>query len=131
MTDKLKTCDWCGSKAVMRSYESHLNANCIMYSAMCSEGCCECPSGWHKSKKTAIKHWNTRASDAKESSVTQTPITWEQLEKNTGIAEFMGTPLTELSEHKQEVFWDYIRGRLCDDNNYYKAVRQNGRVVIW
>jgi hypothetical protein len=63
MTDKLKTCPWCGSEAVMRSHESHLNANPIMYSAMCSEECCECPSGWHKSEKTATKRWNTRVSD--------------------------------------------------------------------
>lgn len=41
-------------------------------------------------------------------------ITWEQLAKNIGIAEFMGTPLTELSEHKQEVFWEYIRKKLKD-----------------
>ena len=130
MTNKLKPCPWCGREAVMRSHESHLNANSIMYSASCSsEWCCECPSGWHKSKNTATKRWNTRASDDTTQQTNQ--ITWEQLAKKIGIAEFMGTPLTELSEHKQEVFWEYIRGRLCDDNNYYKAVRQNGRVVIW
>ena len=64
MTDKLKPCPWCGSEAVMRSYESHLHANSTMYSARCSnEWCCKCPSGWHKSKKTATKRWNARASD--------------------------------------------------------------------
>lgn len=115
MTNKLKTCPWCESKAVMRSYESHLHANSTMYSARCSnEWCCECPSGWHKSEKTAKKRWNTRASVAEESSVTQTPITWEQQAKKIGIAEFMGTPLTELSEHKQEVFWEFIRKKLKD-----------------
>lgn len=51
---------------------------------------------------------------ADESSVTQTAITWEQQAKRIGIAEFMGTPLTELSEHKQEVFWEFIRKKLKD-----------------
>lgn len=106
----------------MRSHERtvHFSNNTLpesvknMYSARCSEGCCECPSGWHKSKKTATKRWNTRASVTEESSVVQTPITWEQQAKRIGIAEFMGTPLTELSEHKQEVFWEFIRKKLKD-----------------
>lgn len=61
-------------------------------------------------------HWCYPLFEEKADDTTQqtNQITWEQQAKKIGIAEFMGTPLTELSEHKQEVFWEYIRKKLKD-----------------
>ena len=61
-------------------------------------------------------HWCYPPTEEKADDATQqtNTITWEQQAKKIGIAEFMGTPLTELSEHKQEVFWEYIRKKLKD-----------------